>query len=139
MSPKGVVHVWPGQPSEFVDIAQWIREASIFNVLTSMNCFKNYLLHKMFYKWRARMRDRVYRTLRQQLKKSLFLARPSFCKAVLEVQRQMCEIQETPLLDASAGVKHVFSMRMVMASSIFPYVLDTKHNHNHSPFSFKIH
>ena len=32
MSPKGVVHLEPGHPSEFIILSTWIRHATIFNV-----------------------------------------------------------------------------------------------------------
>ncbi len=52
MSAEGVVHVTPGSPSEFISLSQWMRESTLFNVLTRIRFFRNYLIYKAFREWR---------------------------------------------------------------------------------------
>ena len=53
MSAEGVVHITPGQPAEFTSLAQWMRESTLFNVLTRIRFFKNFLIGKAFREWRS--------------------------------------------------------------------------------------
>jgi dynein heavy chain len=50
MSARGVVHIEPGEPSEFLSLAEWVRDAAGFNICTSMRFFKLFLPRKMFCK-----------------------------------------------------------------------------------------
>ena len=47
ISASGVVHISPGVPSAFVSLAEWIRESTLFNVLSSIRFFKHYLVTKV--------------------------------------------------------------------------------------------
>jgi hypothetical protein len=44
ISASGVVHLKAGARSEFAPLGEWMREKSIFNVLTRMKFFKHYLV-----------------------------------------------------------------------------------------------
>ena len=48
MSSESISIVQRGLPTEVIPLVTWMREATIFNVLTSTKCFKYYLVNKMF-------------------------------------------------------------------------------------------
>mmetsp|Transcript_44767 Transcript_44767/g.87731 ORF Transcript_44767/g.87731 Transcript_44767/m.87731 type:complete len:3997 (-) Transcript_44767:184-12174(-) len=98
ISSAGVVHVSPNQPSEFVSLADWMHQSTIFNVLRSIRFFKHYLIAKMFRMWRSNVRYRLYCKQRKQLSRSLFLARPSFCTPLIEVNKLMVEMDGIKLI-----------------------------------------
>jgi hypothetical protein len=48
ISSTGVVHVQPDQPSEFISLADWMHQSTVFNVLRSIPYFKHYLQGNTF-------------------------------------------------------------------------------------------
>jgi dynein heavy chain len=99
MSPKGVVHVEPGHPSEFIVLSSWIRSATIFNVLTSIPFFKNYRIFKLFHAWRRNALYQRFRKLQSRVASRLFLAKPTFCEPLLKVSGFMHDIAQVNLLE----------------------------------------
>jgi hypothetical protein len=93
ISSAGVVHLKPDEPSEFLSLADWMRASTLFNVLTAIRTFKYYMATKVFRMWRASVRHQLYVQQRQRLSRSLFLAKESFCGPLLEVNRQLNEMQ----------------------------------------------
>eukprot|EP00304_Pavlova_gyrans_P012708 CAMPEP_0206041750 /NCGR_PEP_ID=MMETSP1466-20131121/6142_1 /ASSEMBLY_ACC=CAM_ASM_001126 /TAXON_ID=44452 /ORGANISM="Pavlova gyrans, Strain CCMP608" /LENGTH=4121 /DNA_ID=CAMNT_0053416453 /DNA_START=38 /DNA_END=12403 /DNA_ORIENTATION=- len=86
ISATGVVHVFADkQPSEFMNLSQWIQESTFFNVLTSIRFFKHYLVAKMFRLWRSNVRYKLYCMQRNKLVRRLFLAKTSFCSTLIEI------------------------------------------------------
>jgi dynein heavy chain len=80
ISAQGVVHVHPlikkgagteQVPSEFFTLAKWMHESTLYNVLTSMDFFKYYLIGKVFRLWKGNVRYKTYNRTRQQLSKAL--------------------------------------------------------------------
>jgi len=51
MSATGVVHICPGQPTEYMSLSEWMKESTMFNVLRRIRFFKYYLVHKTFRLW----------------------------------------------------------------------------------------
>lgn len=47
ISAAGVVHIHPGQPSQFIPLADWWRRASMYNTLRMIPFFRNYLTAKV--------------------------------------------------------------------------------------------
>jgi len=97
ISAAGVVHVNPPAPSEFISLADWMHQSTLFNVVRSVRFFKHYLIAKMFRLWRANVRYRIYCKQRNQLARNSFLARPSFCPSLLEVNKIMYEMDTIKL------------------------------------------
>eukprot|EP00741_Cyanophora_paradoxa_P024436 tig00022075_g23593.t1 len=102
MSASGVVHIRPGEPSEFIPLGEWVRQATMFNVLTSIPYFKYYLIAKSFRLWRSNVRFKLYCQQRSKLTKRLFLAKPSFCSTLLEINRLCVDIREVDLMHISS-------------------------------------
>lgn len=60
LSASGVVEIKAGTRSEFTPLGEWMREKSIFNVLTRMKFFKHYLVYKAFHSWRSSVRQKLF-------------------------------------------------------------------------------
>ncbi|KAG6597879.1 dynein heavy chain [Phytophthora cinnamomi] len=103
MSSSGLVHVSVGSPSEFIALAEWMRQSTMFNVLTSLRFFKHYLVNKAFSLWCANVRFKLYCRQRRRLSAKLFLAKESFCVPLLQVKKVMStELMGVVLLDLRA-------------------------------------
>ncbi|DBA02677.1 TPA: hypothetical protein N0F65_010502 [Lagenidium giganteum] len=103
MSSSGLVHMSPGNPSEFIALAEWMRQSTLFNVLTSFRYFKYYLVNKAFSLWGANVRFKLYCRQRKKLKNKLYLAKESFCVPLLQVKKVMSmEVLSVVLLDLRA-------------------------------------
>ena len=94
MSAEGLVHVAPGEPSEFVALTTWIREAACFNMLTSIPFFRDYLRNKCFRAWRDNVRFLLFKRQRRKLMDTLFLGMPSFSGPLLALRSQLKELDE---------------------------------------------
>jgi hypothetical protein len=102
MSAKGVVHIEPDNPSEFLSLSDWMRDASAFNICTSMRFFKHFLHRKMFQHWRANVRFNRFCKQRASVNKRLYPWKPAFSSAILEVQATLATMERLPLLDLTA-------------------------------------
>ncbi len=98
ISASGVVHIQPGEPTEFVSLMDWTHQTATFTVLRSFRFFKHFLGAKMFRMWRSNVRYKLYCKQRKLVMRNLFLARPSFCSALIEANRISYEIQEVTML-----------------------------------------
>ena len=47
ISATGVVHICPGQPCEYMSLAEWMHQSLMYSVLTSMSFFKFYIHRKV--------------------------------------------------------------------------------------------
>jgi dynein heavy chain len=100
LSADGLVQVNAGlQPSVFIPLSEWMRHNTIFNLVTKISFFKNYLVRKTYSLWKDNIRYNLYCQQRKKLLTKLFLGKKSFCKPLLEVQNIMMEIGNVGLLD----------------------------------------
>jgi hypothetical protein len=65
----------------------------MFNVLTSMNFFKHYLISKVFGLWKGNVRYRTYTKTRQLLAKQLIQARPDYQNTYIDINRILYDMQ----------------------------------------------
>eukprot|EP01059_Diplonema_ambulator_P016445 TRINITY_DN279_c0_g3_i1.p1 TRINITY_DN279_c0_g3~~TRINITY_DN279_c0_g3_i1.p1 ORF type:complete len:4125 (+),score=1634.24 TRINITY_DN279_c0_g3_i1:116-12490(+) len=98
ISASGCVHVKPGHPSEVVSLAEWMRECTLFNVLTRIRFFKNYLVSKAFTQWRRNVRFRLYCQTRKRLCKSFFLSKQTFATTLADLHKSAYELSTIPLV-----------------------------------------
>jgi hypothetical protein len=85
ISATGVVHVCPGQPCEYMSLADWMNEWLMFSVLSAMNFWKFYIHRKVFSRWHRNSRYATYCHYRSRLARSLFLAKPLFVQPLLKI------------------------------------------------------
>ncbi|KAK3267509.1 hypothetical protein CYMTET_23939 [Cymbomonas tetramitiformis] len=111
LSASGVVHIKPGAHtagSEFTALGEWMREKSIFNVLTRMKFFKHYLVYKTFHIWRSSVRKKLFCQVRNRLTRRLFLAKPTFCPSLMELQGYVYELSEVRIMMANGN--HLYNL-----------------------------
>lgn len=87
MKPNGAV------PTEFLSLSDWMQQQTMFNVLTSMNFFKNYLIGKVFGLWKGNVRYRTYTKTRLKLSQELIQARPDYQPTFMEINRILYDMQ----------------------------------------------
>eukprot|EP00898_Chlorokybus_atmophyticus_P003847 jgi/Chlat1/4463/Chrsp29S04567 len=116
LSASGVVRVVPPQhnnnntphnphhhtptSSEFTPLGEWVREKSLFGVLRRMRFFKHYLVDKMFRIWHKGVRNRLTRRL--------FLAKPTFCGALMELRGLVHDLSEIRMMHVNQN--HLYSL-----------------------------
>ena len=96
MSSKGVVHVKPGSASEFISLSDWMREAALFNMLRSIRFFRYSLETKAFRRWCRHLQYQRYCRWKRALTKSLFIARLTFCKPLMQVRELVSTFSVMP-------------------------------------------
>jgi hypothetical protein len=62
-------------------LAQWMREATLFNALTRIKFFRTFLVQKAFEQWHRNVRFKLYCLTRQRLARRFFLAKQTFAPA----------------------------------------------------------
>lgn len=71
-------------------MANWVREADVFEIISKLDVFRNYRYWKAFRIWRSYIRKRRYKANKSKLENSLFLLKPIFAKNLISVVK-MCE------------------------------------------------
>ena len=89
--------------TESTSLSDWVHQSSTFTLLRSIRFFQHFLISKLFRLWKANVRFRVFCHQRRALAGSLFLARPSFCTALMDVQEVMAEMRGVALCSVRVG------------------------------------
>mmetsp|Transcript_72009 Transcript_72009/g.154101 ORF Transcript_72009/g.154101 Transcript_72009/m.154101 type:complete len:809 (+) Transcript_72009:57-2483(+) len=98
ISASGVVHVRPDQLSEFTPLAEWMHQALMYRVLSSMAFFRLHPQRKALSQWRASARHAAYCRRRQRFSRECFLAKPAFVQPLLQARGLLSEVAKVPLL-----------------------------------------
>lgn len=104
VSSHAILHVIPNGPSELQPLAEWYKEALLFSAILKFNFFKNYLLAKMFLKWKHVKKMSQFRALRQYVGKAMVSSTPSFGSALIRISsliQDLDQVQFLPLNDLS--------------------------------------
>lgn len=51
VSATGVMRIKRGVQAEFTSLAEWVREKTLFDLISSIGFFKNYLTGRSFRRW----------------------------------------------------------------------------------------
>ena len=115
MSPAGIVHVCPNEPSECIPLSTWMRQGMMFNILRNIRFYKLFLHRKMFQTWRANVRFQQYSRQRKRVAERLFLTRRTSSKPILSIKRYLMDVQNMNLLqlDLRTADKAVFVEQQV--------------------------
>lgn len=110
MSATGVVKIGPGAntKTEFTALGDWVREKTVFGILRKMSFFRYYLIYKAFNFWRHAVRRKLYSKVRATLNSKLFLAKPTFVGALLEVRAYVHELSQIAMVALSPG--HLYTL-----------------------------
>lgn len=98
MSPAGLVHMMPGEPSECTPLSRWMRESVLFSVLRRIPFFKLYLFRKTFNAWSDNVRFSLYARQRAKVQERLFATRQSSCQQLLNIRRLLQDLQQVRVL-----------------------------------------
>ena len=93
-----------GEETESTSLSDWVHQSSMFTLLRSIRFFKHFLQAKLFRLWARNVRYAIYCKQRRRLASSLFLARPSFCSALMEVNDIMAGVRDERLWGVRSGV-----------------------------------
>jgi dynein heavy chain len=104
ISNKGVTHLCPGQQSEYMSLGDWMHQCLMYSVLTSMNFFKYYIHGKVYHRWRQHTRYTVYCHHRSRLARRLFLAKPMFVGPIVQLHREMHEVESVKVMSIGSNV-----------------------------------
>lgn len=94
VTASAVVHMRNGQPTDVVLLADFVREANMFNVLTKIRFFARYLERKAFTMWYRNIRQKQFCAVRRSLCQSFFFAKRTFA-APLARFKQMSHVLAT--------------------------------------------
>ena len=89
--------------TESTSLSEWVHQSSMFTLLRSIRFFKHFLLAKLFRLWARNVRYAIYCKQRRRLASSLFLARPSFCTALMEINDIMAGVRDERLWGVRSG------------------------------------
>mmetsp|Transcript_46773 Transcript_46773/g.83798 ORF Transcript_46773/g.83798 Transcript_46773/m.83798 type:complete len:4084 (-) Transcript_46773:846-13097(-) len=92
ISASGVVHMQPGQPSEVMALSEWMRESTLFNVLTRIKFFRDFLVHKAFTQWQRNVRFKMYCMTRRKLCKTFFLSKHTFGRTIMDLHKHAYDL-----------------------------------------------
>ncbi|RNF08530.1 dynein, axonemal, heavy polypeptide 1 [Trypanosoma rangeli] len=118
MSATGVVHVRPGQPSEVVSLAQWMRESSLFDVIRRIHFFRTYLVYKAFLRWHKNSRAKQFLRTRKSLSREFLLSKATFSTPVVNILKSSYELTTySPILYEAQG-KHDYVIEEFRAQQL---------------------
>ena len=103
ISTHGIVQI-TGSDTECTSLSDWVHQSTTFDLLRAIRFFRHFLAAKLFRLWKANVRYRVFCHQRQRLSSGLFLARPSFCKALMDLKETMSEVSLVPFCAVRPGV-----------------------------------
>jgi dynein heavy chain len=69
-----------------------MQQSTMFNVLTSMKFFKNYLIGKTFTLWKGNVRKRLYNRTRETLSRDLITVRPDFIQEYMSINQTLFDM-----------------------------------------------
>lgn len=98
ISSHCVLHVNPFGPSESQSLAEWYREACLFKAISSIGFFKNYLLTKMFRKWKDIKKLSHFLKVESAVERSLISNVPSFGSALLRISSLLQDLEKITFL-----------------------------------------
>lgn len=75
----------------------------MFELLSAKRMFKTWLIAKMFKGWHHNTRRGHFARVQQSLASQSFLAKPTFCKVVLQLRNITHEMAKVQLLDIQPG------------------------------------
>ncbi|CAL1542051.1 unnamed protein product [Lymnaea stagnalis] len=97
-STFGVLHVYPDQASESLTLAEWQREAVLWNAISNIPFFKNYLIRKAFHRWKTNHQFTEFQRRQRQVLSNLLSAMPPFGAALLQISHLLKELLTVPFL-----------------------------------------
>lgn len=98
ISSHCILHVNPNGPSEAQSLAEWYREACLFKAISNIGFYKNFLVTKMFRKWKDIKKFSQFLKVEAEIEKSLISNVPSFGSALLRISSLLQDLQKVTFL-----------------------------------------
>lgn len=98
ISSHCILHVNPNGPSESQPLAEWYREACLFKAISNIGFYKNFLVTKMFRKWKDIKKFSQFLKVEAEIEKSLIANVPSFGSALLRISSLLQDLQKVTFL-----------------------------------------
>ncbi|XP_074839215.1 dynein heavy chain domain-containing protein 1-like [Carettochelys insculpta] len=92
-SPFGVLHVHPQEGAEAMTLAEWHREAVLWQLLQCIPFFRHCLVRKAFARWWQNVKHLQLLRRQETLGSHLLLAVPHFGAALLHISRLLQELR----------------------------------------------
>eukprot|EP00201_Polytomella_parva_P020499 CAMPEP_0175042260 /NCGR_PEP_ID=MMETSP0052_2-20121109/2450_1 /TAXON_ID=51329 ORGANISM="Polytomella parva, Strain SAG 63-3" /NCGR_SAMPLE_ID=MMETSP0052_2 /ASSEMBLY_ACC=CAM_ASM_000194 /LENGTH=3805 /DNA_ID=CAMNT_0016305023 /DNA_START=33 /DNA_END=11446 /DNA_ORIENTATION=+ len=109
MSATGVMRVRRGVQAEFTTLAEWVREKTLFDVISSIGFFQNFLTGRCFRRWLKAVRMKNFNKVKKKIEDTLFLAKPTYCPSLMEMFASISEIRRIPF--ATANPNHLYTLQ----------------------------
>lgn len=98
ISSNCVLHVNPHGPSESQSLAEWYREMCLFKAISSIGFFRNFLVTKMFKKWKGIKKLSHFLKVEAEIERSLLANVPSFGSALLRISHLLQDLEKVTFL-----------------------------------------
>ena len=98
VSSHAILHVIPNHPSELVPLNEWYKEALLFSAARKFHFFKNFLMAKMFLRWKRVKKVSQFRALCDNVSKSMITCTAGFGSALLRIYSLVVDLDQVQLL-----------------------------------------
>lgn len=110
VSPSGIVLIFSSSqinrkdkfmaktPTEFISLSDWMRESTLFNILSNIDFFKHYLTSKILRSWRENVKKALFKKTRERIRNNVFFCKPQFVNAVFEVKHSLTQVLSQDLV-----------------------------------------
>eukprot|EP00878_Enallax_costatus_P031474 GHUV01034420.1.p1 GENE.GHUV01034420.1~~GHUV01034420.1.p1 ORF type:complete len:647 (+),score=200.09 GHUV01034420.1:874-2814(+) len=109
MSANGVMTIRKGIQADFVPLSAWVRQTSLFDLVSNIGFYKNYITGRAFRRWHKGVRRKNFKRIRSVVEKKLFAARPTFASVLREIQLAVSELRSVNL--AWANPNHMYTLQ----------------------------
>eukprot|EP00798_Chlamydomonas_sp_ICE-L_P012760 gene12760-16011_t len=109
MSATGVTRIRKGVQAEFYSLSEWLREKTLFDLISNLGFFKNYLTGRCFRRWHKGVRQKNFNRIKSTIEASLFLAKPTFCPALSQLFGAANEIRMVNF--TTANPNHLYNLQ----------------------------
>lgn len=113
VSPSGIVLIYSSSqinkkekfmnktPTEFISLSDWMRESTLFNILSNIDFFKNYLTSKVLRSWRENVKKTLFKKTREKIRNNVFYCKPQFVNSVFEIKSCLTNVLNFELVNFS--------------------------------------
>lgn len=79
-------------------LGEWIREASIYNMMKNLRVFKLHAKRKPFSVWKSNCRQIKFVRIKAYLESRALVAKPNFLCAIMDINKYVCQLSEINLI-----------------------------------------
>lgn len=109
VSATGVMRIRHGVQSEFTTLAEWVREKTLFDLISSINFFKHYLTGRCFRRWHKGVRQKNFNRVRRVIEENLFHAKPTFLPHLQAIAGATDKLRSVNFMYANPN--HLYSLQ----------------------------